>query len=493
MPRQGFRLQLFVLTFAMGLSSGASVGASATLQISGWHLPIPLDQPEPPDWLGQDTMIGRLSCPPLSYLDLSEGKSKPLLLKSIREQPLVLLGKIRKTWVFELRSGIYFWDETAVSAADLAEFLNSQLAKIINKTSGGIWQSPDFQVKVLNNREVQVQWEAEPPFGPYVVNHFPFFRTSKNTYQCAGVYRPESSKEALILLPVRAYSTTQPNLVFMPNLDSKDGYSIRLQIKNSTPKPKNPTEVAPDCQLKVDAPMMSLVFWNPTSHAAGSPEFRTVYGNIIQKALSPLTGAQRPELLPSILQPTDQSAKAANVSGNTAQQMLALGYTRNSTKDMLKDKSGQELKLTIKLGSSIDPDLQSTLQQAFLHEGINLQLIDRQNPSEADAFLSTMLVPMGNQNYLPFFHSRSRTGSTLTWRYQDAKMDELLERHLSNISQEQVSWDSLRAFQERAQEITPFTLALRYELCINSESTISEKRITEAKHLNFSWFRNLIL
>lgn len=485
-------MQRLLLRYRMLLMVATSLPSSlsaTTLKINGWHLPIPITDTQPPDWLGHDSFSGRLTCPPLSYLDLSEGKSKPLLVKSIREQPQVVLGQIRKTWVYEMRTGIFFWDETPVTAADVADFLRQELPQIINKSSGGIWQSPEFQVRVLNQQEVQVQWEGEPPVGPYVVNHFPFFRPKKTSYQCAGVYKPEISKEAMILLPVKAYKKSQPNLVFFPEHDGDGTYSIRLQIKSHLPKVKNPPETGVECQLKAEAPLMSLVFWNP---ASTPPALRAIYGRIFQQAMTPFTGSPAPSLLPAILQHELDPAVAPSTS-SIGQQMLALGYTRNHTQELLKNKEGRELKLIIKLGASMDADLLTSLQQAFLREGIALQFVDRQYKDTPDAFFSTTLVPIANQNYLPFFHSRSRLGQTLTWRYQDPKMDELLEAHLLNSTQEEVHFDKLQAFAKQTQDITPFTVALRYELCVNSSESISENRRSEAKHLNFSWFRNLIL
>lgn len=480
--------------------------AASYLKISGWHLPWPEDSPSPPDWLGQDPIIGRLTCPPLSYVNLSEARSIPLLLKKVTEKPNLVMGSIRSSWSYELRSGLYFWDGTPVTAVELKDFLVQNLAPwIARQTGGSVGGVPEFTAEITGTSTVTVKWREEPAFGPYVMNNAPFYNAASSEgkgegrYQCAGLYQPRKDPEALVLAPVRAYGSNAPSLVFTDSGGEEPAFNLQLRIDAGPPDPTDALggkqADGDSCRIKAEAPIATILFWNPQGPNASRIELRSVYDAILEAALRPLnTSNAYNGLLPAILRAEQDQTRGGSALGRSpAQRLLALGYARPSTADKLKGQDGKSPGFVIKLGVTLDADVQSTLKQAFLKEGIELQFSGRDAADAPDAYLSTVVLPQGNQNYLPLFHSTARSGEALSWRQADKGIDRLLEAHLAETSGESMSFASLRDFEKMARSNLAYSVLFRYRLCIDTRRQVTPAGDRAAAHLDFNWFKEMLL
>jgi hypothetical protein len=247
------------LLFTLGVLGLEARGLSqSAIPISGWVHPSL--KPEALDtWLGNDPVIGRMTCPTLARLNLRTKNVEPLILENISTRTT---GS-NVIWDIKVRKGIYWWSGSEVSPEDVAQFLT----RVLKAQPSPL---PSWTISPPQGQSLSVTWTQAPSFGPYIIQGLAFYRnavdSSKSLYgkECAGRYIPTLQGNSIALMANTHYSDKTPqNFVF--SLDSKSlKEGIRFVMPQETPHATRPRELlAPaQCPREIDLPALTGILWN---------------------------------------------------------------------------------------------------------------------------------------------------------------------------------------------------------------------------------------
>jgi hypothetical protein len=159
---KAFNIQVLSMCFMFCLFflSTESSAQKNEVEILGWPLLdlAKLSGDRPPLNFGNDPVLGRLICPPLTRLNLSVKKSEPLVFKKI----LVSKNKTGETvWTLGLRSGLFWWSGKIVQTQEIVMFLEKILPDLIKEKGAGIWSLPNFSV-THDKESIFIKWQKDP-------------------------------------------------------------------------------------------------------------------------------------------------------------------------------------------------------------------------------------------------------------------------------------------------------------------------------------------
>lgn len=484
-----------------------SPAKGSTIQVSGWHIPIPTGTKQAPSWLGHDAIQGRLLCPPLAILDYAAGSTKNILAKEISATSRLSMGQMQTVWIIQLRSGLAHWDGSPLLAQDLAKFLQENLKRIITSETGQLWTLPDFLVTAEDALLVEVRWSGPPPIGPYILAHQPYFQRinqvgrlfsslqenettpSENvSYQCAGLYRPSADGKSL--LPSLGYTATRPMLAFSQT--TRGDSHIALQIANDSAKIASKETSSPvprPCALEAPAPLATLILWNPRQTFLQNANFRRALNQMLAAATLPLSPNYHQSLLLPIL---EMDARPQIDTSTPSHFLLPLGLERKATNEPLRSTDGLTISLRIKLGVEIDPAVLGSIEQKFSQEGITINFAPRDSEEPIDGVMTTIMLPMGTMNYLPFLHRKAIAGELYSWRLGDENLDALLETHVKAYSQGLLNLELIRNIQAQSLASAAHHVLFRYELCVESKKAAGDAEKTMAKQGHLDWFKEFL-
>jgi hypothetical protein len=480
---------------------------ASTVFVSGWQIPVPKEAKQAPSWLGNDAIQGRLLCPPLAILDYAAGSTKNILAKEISATTRFSMGQMQPVWNIQLRSGLAHWDGSPLLAEDLSQFLQENLKRIITTETGQLWAIPDFLLVTADALTVEVRWSAPPPTGPYILAHQPYFQrvnqvgrfmaslgegegsaSNDNRYQCAGLYRPSGDGKSL--LPSLGYSAARPMLAF--NSSGQGDPHIALHIANDTAKAASQSSTSPaaqECALAAPAPLATLMLWNPRQFLMQNAQFRRALNHILAAATLPVSPNYHQSLLLPILD-TDQRPPID--TSPASHLFLPLGLERKSATEPLRTADGAALSLKIKLGVEIDPSLLGSITEKFGQEGIALTYAPRDSEEPIDGVMTTLALPLGTLNYLPFLHRKAIAGELYSWRLGEENLDALLETHVKAYSQGLLNLELIRTIQAQSLMSAAYHVLFRYELCVEGKRPGGELAKKMAKQGHLDWFKEYL-
>jgi ABC-type transport system substrate-binding protein len=119
-------IYFFIRTFFIGCYFFLSTYKISAQEISiyGWpDTTMPLGTPYL--GFGDEPIIGRLTCPPLTRYNHSTQKSEALIVVPVMHSELL--------WEYKLRQGIYWWDGSIFTASNLLSFLKKNMGRILSE------------------------------------------------------------------------------------------------------------------------------------------------------------------------------------------------------------------------------------------------------------------------------------------------------------------------------------------------------------------------
>ena len=250
------------------------------IHVYSWPITPAKNQVPPQEW-GIDPIFGRLVCPVLSRFNPVHKSFDPLIFSSIRELEISSDAYSHK-WLLEIRRGLYWWDNSQLSAKDINSFLTAEMPPIVDKVGGGLWDLPQFKITTLSDISIEIKWKKKPSFGPYILNNIPLWKkyedsnssisSSKLTFQCVGIFKPSFELKKTTLSPNSGYGYNYPKIVFFDDKKYREDHDKPIEVYDfqmadtliNTPK-KRKAITSPQCSHKVSLPFFTSVIWNTHS------------------------------------------------------------------------------------------------------------------------------------------------------------------------------------------------------------------------------------
>lgn len=458
-----------------------------------------------PEWLGNDPVLGRLMCPPVSRYNLAKHRSEGLFFQSVR---LSEATDGHYHWTFHTRRGLFWWDESEVTPSDLGHFIATHLADLVASHSSKLWQVPEFSWSVKGS-ELILDWKTPPKFGPWILNGLSFYRPVKTTehaklhWECAGIYKGTVSQDGFLLEPSRPYAQANRSVLVMTG--DTQGANTRIKthydFTMAETLPTNPSVRAPDqaptCKNLIPIPYLTLISWNSDQPKLKVAEIRQILTGLTPRGALLRAGAGfYGELLSSVI-PRNHPAYQNNAwvrefsLKNSSESLNKMGYTRPRG-DSLRQNSQQEA-LTLTLASVREETgiLEKVIADSFLAVGIRTHFISATSGTKAekaDGIVTGILLDWPSLNFLPDFHSKAVKNFPF-WSPEDPQLDQQLENYALSLTWGQPDFQALGKIHKLLYISEPVTVIMQHKICLSGPGDPSYK-IDEKDP---DWFRNILL
>lgn len=477
-------------------AQAGSAALAAPLAVVGWALPD-LSGDAPPADLGDDPVVGRQICPPLSHLDLSEGRSEEVIARKIT-------AAVDGSWHLELRQGLHWWNGADLKAADVAAFVEQALPQLVQARGSGLWTLPSHTVSTDGEARVVVKWTEPPVFGPFIFDGAPLWQPARGSaykFQCAGAYRPEKTAFGLALRQTPGYAFK----ALPPQLDVYEAgkkppapaaFDFRLADQFSGSPDVRPSEQPGSCALVVDLPAATLIAWNTRKGPTADPAFRalltqlTPRGALIRSgsaSLGELLSAPIPRQHPGYNQAV--LVRPFDLDG-TSSALEKLGYKRAAPEGTRVDRNGKPLVLTIRADRGSASLAAKVIVDAFTSVGIKTQFEDEKAPGEPDGFLAAVSLDWPRSDLLGNFHSKAVKPDPF-WSLSDPELDRLLETYALSLTRASPSFGTLQQIHRKLFELEPVTVLLQHKACLDPRG--SPRPVAKINPKDPDWFRQIIL
>ena len=457
--------------------------------------------------VGDDPVYGRQICPPLTRLNLDEKKSEDLLFKSVRQE----VNGGQTSWIYELRTGLYWWRGEPLTSKEVANFIRNELATVVAVRSGNVWNVKDFEVSATGTQSIRVQFQGTPAFGPYIFNGVPFFRQVDSIalegglrFECVGLYQPQIATWGLALRPTARYKShrSMPELDLYPtspNLAIKHPHTLEVRLAGnvtSTPATR-PPDANISCSHMIDLPNLLMIVWDRRSPVASRVGFRRAVTQLMPR--SALASAGAAAMAEAAASPVPRNhpgydsrssfqgfdLRAASLAFNK------LGFRRPSAREPRLDEHGKPLRLVLLTKNKASGLAEKVILDSFSAVGISVEVKSELADGEyADGMLANFAVDWPRVSYMPYFHS----AATANWLIQpvvDKGLDIDLEKYASSITYARPDWGLLAAVQRHLVELEPATVILQQKACI--DNTVGFKLAKGSiSQRNPDWFRQLL-
>ena len=509
LPRCLFKRITFfiILSYSLGYTHRSSSLFAAPVAIVGWPI-LEVDRHTPPSWLGDEPVLGRLICPPVSRLNLSKKSSEGLIFHKVTASK----QKSGLTWTYYMRSGIYWWNGEAVTPHDLKHFIDKQISSVIKDKGAGLWEIPSYYL-TTNSSSVSITWKKEPVFGPYFLNGVSLWRRNpaapKNsdlrqfTYECAGIYRPIVKDDGILLEPTKGYRVYRRSLFFA---DSKE--AVKSQPKSqsltfempdsfSTDPAKRPPDKKAYCPNPVNTPFVTAISWNLEQKQLRDTRFRYILTSLTPRGSLLRAGAGFAGELQSSLIPRNHPGYQPKVLVRpfdleaSSKELTKLGYIRPQGDKVRLDLSKAPLKLNL-ISNRETPDLlEKVLADTYMAVGINVQYLSNKSPSKSqvDGVVTGIYLPWPEMNFLGHFHSSQKSQFPF-WNTGTKKLDRELEEYAISLTKAKPDFNKLQNIHTQLYSLEPVTVIMQHKTCLHIAS--KEK----LKHIDVrdpDWFRKIIL
>jgi hypothetical protein len=494
----------FLLSVALALVTAVSAQAQ-NINLYGWPQPDPTRE-SPAGWLGNDPIVGRLACPPLTRLNLRLKQVDDMLVRQI-----VVEGAV---WRFELRSGMFWWSGEPVVTADLVRFLEAELERVAVERGAGLWKVPARSISAGEGGNVVITWKETPVFGPYVLNGIPFARGtpagSTPRFECVGLHRLRQDGAVMVLEP-RSGSRARASSVAI--LSAPRGGKVPrdkpyVALKTATDFSGNPwTRPGDDqvkCQTTLDLSAATMIAWNGEQGPTADPRFRRLLTQLVPRgALLRSGGASLGELLTApiarrhpgydarlALRPSDLDA--------ASEGLTSLGYVRSASTALRKlPGSTSDLKLLIASTDKASALVEKVVIDAFQAVGVGVRFVpagELKRGEHVDGILGTFDLDWPDSDLLSNFHSRAKhpqSGGIPLARLEDAELDGALERYSLSLTRGAPDFASLTAVHRRLYELEPVTVVMQHKACLEVGGGLALPK-SGVDPLDPDWFRPFV-
>jgi hypothetical protein len=466
------------------IAQAALIGGSLTaygttptaIGVMGWPVPD-LRGARPPLDLGDDPIVGRQICPPMSRLNLAIQRSEDLLVKKVSEEQ----QGSHWAWIFEVRQGIHWWSGQQVNATDLSGFIERSLQELVQDRGAGLWELPEFKVETAGLTRTVVLWANRPKFGPYIFSGAPFYRPVESQhqelkYECVGLYQPRFQGADLVLSPTRAYRS---------NLSMPEVFLYKSQVVNKVGgrllEFKLPGHIAAEsmgndphnaCKVSLDLPVTTMILWNTQSGVTKNPGMRRILTQLTPRGALVRSGtALLAELSPSLV-PKEHPGFHAKLTtrafdiqaANTA--LDDLGYKRPLPGGLREGHNGKPLSLaiaTLKPSTSLP---EKVISDAYTAAGIGVHFIHDSDPRMVpDGVLASFSLDWPRASLIGNFHSESSQVAPY-WPLYSKELDALLEGYASTLTASHPDFSKLVRIQDLLYDLEPATVIFQHKACV---------------------------
>ncbi len=450
------------------------VPLATKLWIEGWPTPHTENWQRPPQWLAEDPILGRMSCPPLSRVLLKEKKSDLLLLRGITSE------ENDRIWRFTLRSGLYWWDGTSVSNKDLRLFIESALEDTAKAKSGGLWKIPSYTVTEKID-SIEVRFSEVPEIGPYLFNGIPLWKSVGGgkppdlPFQCVGTYRLRQGEKpgdfTLQAVPQYGLRTTEIQVVNQ----IPPGHSAFLSFQMAESLTVQPAMVQSRTQTAtMDLPWMTVLAWNTTKHPQA--EERKALAALIPRQALVQTGAGTLGTLSATLLPPMHPAHAPKNRPILLPLTQALAQIKKVAPTLQR----------LQLASPGEPGhlVEKVLEDTFHAAGIQIEWVTGDGTGkEVDGSLVGMYLPWPQMNLLPDLHSKMKGLSPL-----DAELDAQLAAYAQSLTREHPDFPAVTKIEDRWVQLEAITAMMQHKARVTGTAPKS----VLPSLMNPDWFKQAI-
>lgn len=493
-PRPIFTLVVALVALLLPASIQAAM-ESGDLGIVGWNFANFLTESPEIDF-GNDPVVGRMVCPPLSRLNLMVGNSEPLVLSKLE---LVQAGET-VLWRMSLRTGVYWWNGDLLQLEDLKVFIDSQLDGILKKKVAAVYPVPKFSTRITQGK-LDILWQIPPKFGPFVLDGVPIWRkkaeSSSEKFECVGQYKLlKISDSELALQAAPGYVASRPRVrLFSDPSFRNGGPTIRFK---TNPFEENYSKGDSNCTAKVDLPLMTAIVWRSTSFGReGEAMRRLLDAMILRSSITRIAagglGSEANQFIPSDY-PGNEIKKFAFPGTKTIVAGLArLGYSRLNLDSDLKSKNNEVLSIKLGIVGRQNKIMERILTDGFAAFGVKLETIAWSKESmgeRVDGILTTLRLPWPELNFIQDFHSRAINSNSFLDGY-NLGVDAALEEYSQSVYQGKPNWSLLHSMVRKIQAAKPVSFIMGHQMCIEASGGFQLK--VKPNWLNPDWFRNALL
>lgn len=472
------------------------------LIVAGWAPAAQVDlKSQPPIWLGDDAVIGRLACPSIVRLEVDRRKNTPALLKS---PPQIEKVGEKEVWTFTIRPGLRWWSGVTVDADGLASWFKSNLASIVKDRLGEDVGSL-FEISTSGGAAVKVSWTKSPGFGPYVLSGASLYRpTSSGMFECAGLYSAVQVPGGIELSVSKGYTSKYSKIRVLAASEvipaGKKGIMFsmagkRAQVERTSIKTNS-------CDSRLDVPLMTALIWNSASPVAAKPELRdsltraTPRGEILRTAAGDIGSLVSAPILRTH---PGYNSKLLVKSYNL--DTAAQGFEKSGFKQQhigLPRSQGQDKPVLIRIArmNGRQDLVEKMIGDSYASLGINSQFDDVGTPGVTfDAALASIFIPWTSQDLRPLAHSsvvQSKGKNELPFvPVTDKELDSLLDAYSRELTKpEDPDFELLRKVHQKWYDLEPWTVLLAHQYCVNARGVKIPKKLNS---LDSDWFRSVVM
>ncbi|MBI2603600.1 MAG: hypothetical protein HYW48_11160 [Deltaproteobacteria bacterium] len=446
--------------------------------IVDWPIPH-LGFSQPVLWLGNDPVLGRMICPPLTRLDLEREASEPLIFKSVDE----VKKEQQHVWNLTLRSGIFWWNGEEVTPVQILEFLKKELPNIINEKGSGLWTERPVHLS-RDGESIQVVWGKAPPFGPFVLNGVPLWRVRGTErqgqfgFECVGRYVPVITERGIGLNPNEKYGIPRASFLFQ-NSEQAQTHKVKEALRfsmadvlSARPEERNPHNEG-QCSALIKLPMASVVIWNLKKPMLQNPHVRNEIADSFPRDTLLLSGAGN--------------------WGTTSSSLIPEGHPGYSAVRRKKRPAGswkpdQALKF-----SSVRGEMglvEKVLLDGLKARGIAASLIPM-NDGGYDGLMTGVFFPWPEMDLFDRFHSQGLSiigGNDAA--PQQGQLDSLLRDYRTSLTRTHPDFALLRKISHLLGERELVTVLIHHKACLELPGMI--KRNADIREKDPDWFLALL-
>ncbi len=441
-----------------------------SLEISGWPISV-FNNLAPGRSLGNDPVLGRLACPPVSRFNLETQRSEGLLFKNVA----VDAQGVGSKWTYEMRSGIYWWSGEPVQSIDFERYIADNLARILDEKGLGLWSLPPFRLET-SLQHLTIHWAKKPLFGPFIFNGESFFRLKSNkavAFECVGTYVLMDVKEdKFILKASEKYGVSKPQEITV----------AANVLKGSDLSFLAPLEMGEaSCARPVDQAWVTGVAWNPK---LVPKNLRSLLTSAIPRGGLLRQGALRLGELATTLIPKHHFGYESTI----ALRKFDLEYVANSLPGVLAaEKLTQPLTLYIEspLKESI---AQKVIEDCFFAVNISVHFVLPGNiASEKLHGRLVSFIADSEMNFLEELHSKAKQGPL--WSPDSNDLNQALEHYAISITQPLPDLTLLKRVHRLLYDLEPVSVFFHHQSCLQSKKPIEMGKL---KLNHPDWFKILI-
>ncbi len=497
------QIRNYALTAVLALGFANSHAFAATLDVIGWGPTSHLKpKKEPPTWLGDDPILGRLACPAVLRLEGDKLQNDALLLKS---NPVIEKVDGGERWTLTLRPGLRWWSGAAIDANSLKGWLKSSLPQAVTEKLGVTFPA-DVDYSVAGPLVVKVFFPKAPSFGPYVLSGVSFIRpTSDEGFECAGLYAMALTSYGVDLVLNKGYTAKFERIkVFTSSTALGTSSSqLRFTMANQASRAATTSIETSSCTNRIDIPLFTTIIWNPSSPLSSSALLRqgltmaTPRGEILRTAAGDIGSLVSAPILRShpgynsktLIRPYNLEA-ASQIFEQAGFKQGHIGLPRSKTAD-------KPIVIEIARMSGRQDLVEKIIGDSFASLGIETHFDDlpKSGAGKFDAVMAGIFIPMLSQDLRSVAHSAAiktsgRNGQSFPFEYQgDKKLDDLLDAYSVSLTKDNADFGLLRRVHERWFEVEPWTVIMAHQYCVESKGLKGIPKKINARDAD--WFRNL--